>query len=94
MDDGLAFAGMLEPLVDAFDVSAGNYDTAMTLLPMVTPGSLLTERIARKLTLNGIGPGSADRSCRRNPRSGSRTAETQMSSGQPTNNPIGKKTLH
>jgi 2,4-dienoyl-CoA reductase (NADPH2) len=41
MDDGLAFAKMLEPLVDAFDVSAGNYDTAMTLLPMVAPGSLL-----------------------------------------------------
>ena len=41
MDDGLAFAEMLEPLVDAFDVSAGNYDTAMTLLPMVPPGSLL-----------------------------------------------------
>jgi len=41
MDDGLAFAEMLEPLVDAFDVSAGNYDTAMTLLPMAPPGSLL-----------------------------------------------------
>jgi 2,4-dienoyl-CoA reductase (NADPH2) len=41
MEDGLAFAEMLEPLVDAFDVSAGNYDTAMTLLPMVPPGSLL-----------------------------------------------------
>ena len=41
MEDGLAFAKMLEPLVDAFDVSAGNYDTAMTLLPMVPPGSLL-----------------------------------------------------
>ena len=41
MDDGLAFAEMLEPLVDALDVSAGNYDTAMTLLPMVPPGSLL-----------------------------------------------------
>jgi len=41
IDDGLAFAKMLEPLVDAFDVSAGNYDTAMTLLPMVAPGSLL-----------------------------------------------------
>src|SRR3954471_16435364 len=35
--------------------------------------------------------GSADRGCRRNPRSGGRTAETQVSSGQPTNNPIGKK---
>jgi hypothetical protein len=35
--------------------------------------------------------GSADHGCRRNPRSGGRTAETQMNSGQPTNNPIGKR---
>jgi dimethylglycine catabolism A len=41
LEDGLAFCEMLDPLVDAFDVSAGNYDTAMTLLPMVPPGSLL-----------------------------------------------------
>jgi 2,4-dienoyl-CoA reductase (NADPH2) len=41
LDDGLAFCEMLDPLVDAFDVTAGNYDTAITLLPMVPPGSLL-----------------------------------------------------
>lgn len=41
MEDGLAFCEMLEPYVDALDVSAGNYDTAMTLLPMVAPGSLV-----------------------------------------------------
>ncbi len=41
MADGLAFAKMLEPLVDAIDVSAGNYDTADTLLPMYPPGNLV-----------------------------------------------------
>ena len=41
LEDGLAFCEMLDPLVDALDVSAGNYDTAMTLLPMVAPGSLV-----------------------------------------------------
>ena len=32
---------MLEPHVDALDITAGNYDTALTLLPMGEPGSLL-----------------------------------------------------
>lgn len=41
LEEGLRFCEMLEPLVDALDVSAGNYDTAMTLLPMVEPGSLI-----------------------------------------------------
>lgn len=41
MSEGLAFAQMLEPFVDALDVSAGNYDTGATLLPMVPPGNLL-----------------------------------------------------
>lgn len=41
MADGLAFAKMLDPLVDCIDVSAGNYDTADTLLPMYPPGNLV-----------------------------------------------------
>lgn len=41
VEEGLKFAKLLDPLVDALDVSAGNYDTGITLLPMVEPGSLL-----------------------------------------------------
>lgn len=41
LEEGLAFCEMLEPYVDALDVSAGNYDTADTLLPMYPPGSLV-----------------------------------------------------
>lgn len=40
-EDGIAFAQMLDPLVDAIDVSAGNYDTADVLLPMYPPGNLV-----------------------------------------------------
>lgn len=52
MDEGLAFAKMLEPLVDAIDVSAGNYDTADTLLPMYPPGSLVHYAKAVKATVD------------------------------------------
>jgi 2,4-dienoyl-CoA reductase-like NADH-dependent reductase (Old Yellow Enzyme family) len=41
LDDGLEFCKMLEPNVDALDVSAGNYDTATTLIPFKITGSLL-----------------------------------------------------
>ena len=44
LEDGLAFCELLDPLVDALDITGGNYDTAMTLLPMVAPGSLLATR--------------------------------------------------
>lgn len=52
MVDGLAFAKMLEPLVDAIDVSAGNYDTADTLLPMYPPGNLVHYATAVKEVVN------------------------------------------
>lgn len=59
MEEGLAFCEMLEPLVDALDVSAGNYDTAMTLLPMVPPGSLLkyAKAVKQRVSLPVIGVG-------------------------------------
>lgn len=41
LDEGLQFCKMLEQYVDALDVSAGNYDTAATLLPMYPPGNLV-----------------------------------------------------
>ncbi|MFP7364200.1 FAD-dependent oxidoreductase [Corynebacterium callunae] len=52
LEDGLAFAKMLEPLVDAIDVSAGNYDTADTLLPMYPPGNLVHYAKAVKQVVN------------------------------------------
>jgi dimethylglycine catabolism A len=57
--DGLAFSQMLDPLVDALDVSAGNYDTAMTLLPMGPPGSLLkyAKAVKRLVSVPVIGVG-------------------------------------
>ncbi|OOL31547.1 NADH oxidase [Rhodococcus rhodochrous] len=59
LDDGLAFCEMLEPLVDALDVSAGNYDTAMTLLPMVPPGSLVgyAKAVKKRVSIPVIGVG-------------------------------------
>jgi 2,4-dienoyl-CoA reductase-like NADH-dependent reductase (Old Yellow Enzyme family) len=48
VEEGLRFAKLLEPLVDAIDVSAGNYDTGITLLPMGEPGSLLEYALAVK----------------------------------------------
>ncbi len=41
LEDGLAFCQMLEPYVDALDVTAGNYDTIDTLLPTAPPGTLV-----------------------------------------------------
>lgn len=41
LEEGLKFCQMLEPYVDALDVSAGNYDTADVLLPMYPPGNLV-----------------------------------------------------
>ena len=59
MDDGLAFCEMLDPLVDALDVSAGNYDTAMTLLPMIAPGSLVgyAKAVKKRVKVPVIGVG-------------------------------------
>jgi 2,4-dienoyl-CoA reductase (NADPH2) len=59
LEDGLAFCEMLEPYVDALDVSAGNYDTAMTLLPMVPPGSLVNyaKLVKQRVSIPVIGVG-------------------------------------
>jgi 2,4-dienoyl-CoA reductase-like NADH-dependent reductase (Old Yellow Enzyme family) len=59
LEDGLAFCEMLEPYVDALDVSAGNYDTAMTLLPMVAPGSLVNfaKEVKQRVSIPVIGVG-------------------------------------
>jgi 2,4-dienoyl-CoA reductase (NADPH2) len=59
LDDGLAFCQMLEPYVDALDVSAGNYDTAMTLLPMTPPGSLVNyaKAVKQRVSIPVIGVG-------------------------------------
>ena len=59
LDDGLAFCRMLEPYVDALDVSAGNYDTAMTLLPMVPPGNLINyaKLVKQQVSVPVIGVG-------------------------------------
>lgn len=59
LEDGLAFCGMLEPYVDALDVSAGNYDTAMTLLPMDAPGSLVNyaKAVKQRVSIPVIGVG-------------------------------------
>jgi 2,4-dienoyl-CoA reductase (NADPH2) len=59
LEDGLAFCEMLEPYVDALDVSAGNYDTAMTLLPMVPPGSLVdyAKAVKKRVSIPVIGVG-------------------------------------
>ena len=59
LEDGLAFCEMLEPLVDALDITAGNYDTAMTLLPMVPPGSLLgyAKAVKQRVSIPVIGVG-------------------------------------
>jgi 2,4-dienoyl-CoA reductase (NADPH2) len=59
LEEGLAFCEMLEPYVDALDVSAGNYDTAMTLLPMVAPGSLVNyaKAVKQRVSVPVIGVG-------------------------------------
>ncbi|TWH14824.1 2,4-dienoyl-CoA reductase (NADPH2) [Rhodococcus rhodochrous J45] len=59
LDDGLDFCEMLDPFVDALDVSAGNYDTAATLLPMVSPGSLVgyAKAVKKRVSVPVIGVG-------------------------------------
>ena len=59
LEDGLAFCEMLEPYVDALDVSAGNYDTAMILLPMGPPGSLVNyaKAVKARVSIPVIGVG-------------------------------------
>jgi 2,4-dienoyl-CoA reductase (NADPH2) len=59
LEDGLAFCEMLEPYVDALDVSAGNYDTAMILLPMGPPGSLVNyaKAVKSRVSIPVIGVG-------------------------------------
>lgn len=59
LDDGLSFCEMLEPYVDGLDVSAGNYDTAMTLLPMGRPGSLVNyaKAVKQRVSVPVIGVG-------------------------------------
>lgn len=59
LDDGLAFCALLDPLVDAIDVTGGNYDTAMTLLPMGAPGSLLgyAKAVKQRVSVPVIGVG-------------------------------------
>ncbi len=59
LEDGLAFCEMLEPHVDALDVSAGNYDTAMTLLPMIAPGSLVNyaKAVKQRVSIPVVGVG-------------------------------------
>jgi dimethylglycine catabolism A len=59
LEDGLLFCEMLEPHVDALDITGGNYDTAMTLLPMVPPGSLLSyaKAVKARVSVPVIGVG-------------------------------------
>ena len=59
LEDGLAFCELLDPLVDALDITGGNYDTAMTLLPMVPPGSLLgyAKAVKERVSVPVIGVG-------------------------------------
>jgi 2,4-dienoyl-CoA reductase (NADPH2) len=59
LEEGLAFCELLDPLVDALDITGGNYDTAMTLLPMVAPGSLLgyAKAVKQRVSVPVIGVG-------------------------------------
>lgn len=59
LEDGLAYCKMLEPFVDALDVSAGNYDTATTLIPFKIGGSLLhyAKRVKEIVSVPVIGVG-------------------------------------
>ncbi len=41
LEDGLRFCELLQDRVDALDITAGNYDTVNTLIPLVPPASLL-----------------------------------------------------
>lgn len=59
LEEGLAFAQMLEQYVDALDVSAGNYDTADVLLPMYPPGNLVhyAKAVKERVSVPVIGVG-------------------------------------
>lgn len=59
MQEGLAFCELLDPLVDALDITGGNYDTAMILLPMGAPGSLLgyAKAVKQRVSVPVIGVG-------------------------------------
>lgn len=48
LEEGLKFAQLLEPHVDALDITSGNYDTALTLLPGRIEGSLLEHAVRVK----------------------------------------------
>lgn len=53
LEDGLRFCEMLEQRgIDALDVSAGNYDTVQTLIPLAPPGSLIHYATAVKERVN------------------------------------------
>jgi hypothetical protein len=57
--DGLTFCEMLQHKVQALDVSAGNYDTVDTLIPLVAPGSLIeyAKAVKQRVSVPVIGVG-------------------------------------
>jgi dimethylglycine catabolism A len=59
LEDGLAFCEMLQHKVQALDVSAGNYDTVDTLIPLVPPGSLIhyAKAVKQRVSVPVIGVG-------------------------------------
>ena len=59
LEDGLAFCEMLQHKVQALDVSAGNYDTVDTLIPLVAPGSLIhyAKAVKQRVSVPVIGVG-------------------------------------
>jgi len=59
LEDGLAFCEMLQDKVQALDVSAGNYDTVDTLIPLTPPGSLIhyAKAVKQRVSIPVIGVG-------------------------------------
>ncbi len=60
LEDGLRFCELLEQHgVDALDVSAGNYDTVQTLIPLAPPGSLIhyAKAVKERVSIPVIGVG-------------------------------------
>ncbi len=59
LEDGLAFCELLQDKVQALDVSAGNYDTVDTLIPLVAPGSLIhyAKAVKQRVSVPVIGVG-------------------------------------
>jgi dimethylglycine catabolism A len=60
LEEGLCFCEMLEQRgVDALDVSAGNYDTVQTLIPLAPPGSLIhyAKAVRQRVDIPVIGVG-------------------------------------